>query len=387
MMVLFRAVLRLHGEPPTGDNTKTAARVGELAGFDPAPFHAGRATRTRRGEALVRSGGPGAQRIPGGDRAPQSLPRPVWCDMMSGMPSAPSARSEHGRVNSPSAFSGTTPMKRRWLALLLPLALGACGYNTIQQLDEQANSAQGQIEVQLQRRAELIPNLVATVKGIANQELAAFGEVARPRGPDNAVQSRGPRADGSRRTPQASGALARLIAVAEAYPQLKSDQSFLRLQDELAERRTALRPHRRITNGAVQQYNAYIRQFPAALTAKLTGAKRRSIFRRQRRDPREPERRFRHAGLSGDRAPGRSISRPPPPPPAPAKAVGAGSPNGKPAATRPASLLERATRLCARAIQSRRAPAARRSAASATASGCAELRPELLRLFRHEGGD
>ena len=84
-------------------------------------------------------------------------------------------------------------MKRRWLALLLPLALGGCGYNTIQQLDEQANSAQGQIEVQLQRRAELIPNLVATVKGMANQELAVFGEVARARGGlVNAVQSKDP---------------------------------------------------------------------------------------------------------------------------------------------------------------------------------------------------
>ena len=82
-------------------------------------------------------------------------------------------------------------MKRRWLALVLPLALGACGYNRIQSLDEQANAAQGQIEVQLQRRAELIPNLVATVKGMANQELAVFTEVARARGGlMNAVQSR-----------------------------------------------------------------------------------------------------------------------------------------------------------------------------------------------------
>ena len=82
-------------------------------------------------------------------------------------------------------------MTRRWLALVLPLALSACGYNRIQSLDEQANAAQGQIEVQLQRRAELIPNLVATVKGMANQELAVFGEVARARGGLlNAVQTR-----------------------------------------------------------------------------------------------------------------------------------------------------------------------------------------------------
>ena len=70
-------------------------------------------------------------------------------------------------------------MKRRWLALLLPLTVAGCGYNKIQQLDEQANSAQGQIEVQLQRRADLVPNLVSTVKAMANQELAVFTEVAK----------------------------------------------------------------------------------------------------------------------------------------------------------------------------------------------------------------
>jgi LemA protein len=88
-------------------------------------------------------------------------------------------------------------MTRRWLALVLPLALGACGYNRIQSLDEQANSAQGQIEVQLQRRAELIPNLVATVKGLANQELAVFGEVARARRSAQRRTDQGPRADGA----------------------------------------------------------------------------------------------------------------------------------------------------------------------------------------------
>src|SRR3982751_275203 len=85
-------------------------------------------------------------------------------------------------------------MNRRRLALILPLVLLAgCGYNTIQTLDEQANGAQGQIEVQLQRRADLIPSLVATVKGLANQELAVFSEVARARsGVLGAVQAHDP---------------------------------------------------------------------------------------------------------------------------------------------------------------------------------------------------
>ena len=169
-------------------------------------------------------------------------------------------------------------MKRRWLAVLLPLALTGCGYNTIQKLDEQANGAQGQIEVQLQRRADLVPNLVQTVKGFANQELAVFGEVARARGGLlGAVQSKDPEQMANAEA-NFNGALGRLLAVSEAYPQLKSDQGFLRLQDELAGTENRIAVARQDYNGAVQQYNAYIRQFPAVLTAKATGAKERKYF-------------------------------------------------------------------------------------------------------------
>ena len=169
-------------------------------------------------------------------------------------------------------------MIRRRLALVLTLALTGCGYNTIQTYDEQANAAQGQIEVQLQRRADLVPNLVAAVKGMANQELAVFGEVARARGGlQGAIQSKDPQqmADASATL---NGALGRLIAVSEAYPQLKSDQGFLRLQDELAGTENRIAVARTDYNSAVQQYNAYIRNFPAVLTAKVTGAKERKYF-------------------------------------------------------------------------------------------------------------
>lgn len=169
-------------------------------------------------------------------------------------------------------------MKRRWLALILPVTLTACGYNTIQSYDEQASAAQGQIEVQLQRRADLIPSLVATVKGFANQELAVFGEVARARGGLlGAVQSKDPEQMANANATM-NGALGRLLAVSEAYPQLKSDQSFLRLQDELAGTENRVAVARTDYNGAVQQYNAYIRRFPAVLTAKMTGAKERKYF-------------------------------------------------------------------------------------------------------------
>ena len=169
-------------------------------------------------------------------------------------------------------------MNRRRLVILLPLVLAACGYNNIQKYDEQANAAQGQIEVQLQRRADLIGNLVNTVKGLANQELAVFGEVARARsGVLGAVQSKDPEQMANANQAM-TGALGRLIAVAEAYPQLKSDQAFLKLQDELAGTENRVAVSRTDYNGAVQQYNSYIRQFPTVITAKMTGAKERKYF-------------------------------------------------------------------------------------------------------------
>jgi LemA protein len=169
-------------------------------------------------------------------------------------------------------------MTRRWLALLLPLALTGCGYNKIQTLDEQANAAQGQIEVQLQRRADLIPNLVETVKGFAKQELAVFGEVARARGGLlGAVQSKDPEQMAAANA-QMTGALGRLLAVSEAYPQLKSDQGFLKLQDELAGTENRVAVSRTDYNGAVQQYNTLIKTFPTVLTAKLTGAKEKKYY-------------------------------------------------------------------------------------------------------------
>ncbi len=178
-------------------------------------------------------------------------------------------------------------MKRRRLAILLPLVLSACGYNTIQTYDEQVNAAQGQIEVQLQRRADLVPSLVATVKGLANQELAVFTEVAKARaGLLGAVQSKDPEQMANAST-TFNGALGRLIAVAEAYPQIKSDAAFLNLQNELAGTENRVSVARTDYNASAQQYNAYIRKFPAVLTAKMTGAKERKYFQATSAEARE----------------------------------------------------------------------------------------------------
>jgi LemA protein len=167
---------------------------------------------------------------------------------------------------------------KRWLALLLLPLLASCGYNTIQRLDEQANQAQGQIEVQLQRRVNLIPNLVNTVKGYATHEQETLDQITRARaGLVSALQTRDPTAMANADA-QLTGALSRLNVNVEAYPNLKADQLFIRLQDELAGTENRVATARTDYNQAVNQYNAYIRQFPAVLTAKVTGAKERRYF-------------------------------------------------------------------------------------------------------------
>ena len=171
-------------------------------------------------------------------------------------------------------------MNRRMVLALAPLLLGVggCGYNQIQRYDENAQQAKQQISVQLQRRADLVPNLVNTVKGYAQHEEAVFTQVATARaGLAGAIQTGDP-GQMANANAQLTGALGRLIAVAEAYPQLKADQGFLRLQDELAGTENRIATSRNDYNQAVQAYNTYIRTFPQAITAKVTGAKARTYF-------------------------------------------------------------------------------------------------------------
>ena len=169
-------------------------------------------------------------------------------------------------------------MRKVWIAVPMLLAMAGCGYNRIQQLDEQANSAQGNIEVQLKRRADLIPNLVQTVKGYAQHEEAVFTQVAQARaGVLNAVESHDPSAMAAADA-QMTGALGRLIAVAEAYPQLKADAQFTKLMDELSGTENRIAVSRGDYNSAAQEYNTYIRRFPQMLTAKVIGADRKEQF-------------------------------------------------------------------------------------------------------------
>jgi LemA protein len=171
-------------------------------------------------------------------------------------------------------------MKARWLVALVPLALllTGCGYNRIQELDESAAAQKSQIEVTLQRRADLIPNLVQTVQRFAQQEEAVFTNVAQARaGLLQAVQGGNP-GQMANANEALGGALGRLLVVAEAYPELKSDQTFLRLQDELAGTENRIAVARRDYNDAVRNYNTLIRRFPTAVTAKVIGASEREYF-------------------------------------------------------------------------------------------------------------
>ncbi len=167
------------------------------------------------------------------------------------------------------------------LVLASPLALTSCGYNSIQSYDEQAEQAKKNIDAQLQRRADLIGNLVNTVKGLAQQESDVFIGIAKARaGLTGALQKPGGSdpAELADANQQLTTAMRGLNVVIEAYPQLKSDQAFLKLQDELTGTENRIAVSRTDYNGAVRTYNEYIRKFPAVMTAKATGAKPRAYF-------------------------------------------------------------------------------------------------------------
>ncbi|HTR77906.1 MAG TPA: LemA family protein [Gemmatimonadaceae bacterium] len=168
--------------------------------------------------------------------------------------------------------------RRRFVLLALIAPLSGCGYNRIQALSQSVDAAQGQIQAQLQRRADLIPNLVQTVKGYAQHEEDVFTNVAQARsGLLTAIKSGDP-GQMANADAQMTSTLGRLMVVAEAYPQLKADRSFIALQDELTGTENRIAVARGDYNDAVKQYNTYITQFPALLTAKATGAKQKAYY-------------------------------------------------------------------------------------------------------------
>jgi LemA protein len=177
----------------------------------------------------------------------------------------------------------------RRIGLLAPLAalsLAGCGINSVPTAEEHVNASWGDLQADYQRRADLIPNLVATVKGYAQQEKTVLTQVTEARAKATSIQlNAGDLSDPAKvqafanAQGQLSGSLGRLLATFEAYPDLKSNQNFLALQDQLEGTENRIEVARRDYNESVRQYNTLIRTFPTAIGAKVFyGAKPKVPF-------------------------------------------------------------------------------------------------------------
>ena len=167
---------------------------------------------------------------------------------------------------------------RTWTLVFVAIvgtALSGCGYNSLQQQDENVKAAWSEVVNQYQRRSDLIPNLVNTVKGYAAQEQTVFHDIASARAallgaqtPTDKIAANG----------QLDGALGRLLLIVENYPQLKSNENFLRLQDELAGTENRIAVERKRYNDTLQDYNTYIGLFPNSIFAGWAGFQRNNAY-------------------------------------------------------------------------------------------------------------
>jgi LemA protein len=172
--------------------------------------------------------------------------------------------------------------------LTLAFLFYGCGYNTLVQMDENVSQAWSQVENQYQRRADLIPNLVNTVKGYAEFEKGVLVEVTELRSKVGQIKISSDDLTDEEKfkqyqqaQDQLSGALSRLLVVAENYPQLKANENFLALQTQLEGTENRIAVERRKFNQAVQEYNTKIRTFPTLITAKIFGFKEKQYFKSQ----------------------------------------------------------------------------------------------------------
>jgi LemA protein len=164
----------------------------------------------------------------------------------------------------------TTHTMRAAIVLLIAMTLSGCSYNRFTSQEEAIKTAQSEVQNQLQRRNDLIPNLVETVKGYASQERDIFTAIAESRArmmsaktPDEQIEAANAQ----------TAALGRLLVVVENYPQLKSDANFQRLMDELAGTENRIAVARQRYNDAARDYNTLRRSFPSNVTAKMFGFK------------------------------------------------------------------------------------------------------------------
>jgi len=164
--------------------------------------------------------------------------------------------------------------------VLVVIALIAFGQyvgvrNTLVAKNEAVKSSWSQVDIVLQRRADLIPNLVETVKGYAKQEQTVFGDIAKAR---SSLLSAGTPQEKIAANQQLDSALGRLLVIVENYPQLKSNENFMRLQDELAGTENRIAVERKRYNDTLQDYNTYVQQFPHSIFANWAGFKPNSAY-------------------------------------------------------------------------------------------------------------
>ena len=183
-------------------------------------------------------------------------------------------------------FTPAAALKRAVVVLLLAFGLAGCGINSVPTAEERVNAAWGNLQADYQRRADLIPNLVATVKGYAQQEKTVLTEVTQARASATSVKLNADDLSDPAKMKQfqdaqnqLTGSLSRLMVSVEAYPDLKSNQNFLALQDQLEGTENRIEIARRDYNESVRQYNTLIRTFPTAIGAKVFyGAKPKVPF-------------------------------------------------------------------------------------------------------------
>src|SRR5665811_819829 len=166
------------------------------------------------------------------------------------------------------------------LAVLVVIVLVLFGQyvgvrNQLVAKDQAVKAVWSQVDIVLQRRADLIPNLVETVKGYAAQEVTVFGDIAKAR---SALLGAKTPSDKIAANGQLDGALGRLLLIVENYPQLKSNENFLRLQDELAGTENRIAVERKRYNDTLQDYNTYIGLFPNYIVARLAGFTRNDAY-------------------------------------------------------------------------------------------------------------
>jgi LemA protein len=164
------------------------------------------------------------------------------------------------------------------LVLIVALMCGSMYFGRRNQMaikKEAVNAAWAQVDVVLQRRADLIPNLVETVKGYATQEQTVFGEIAKAR--EGYMNATNP-ADKIAANSKLEASLAKVLVLTENYPQLKSNENFLRLQDELTGTENRIAVERRRYNQVVQDYNTYIALFPNSVIAGMSGFARNDAY-------------------------------------------------------------------------------------------------------------